>query len=103
MVYSRDCIASMSLGLSLFSIARHPAHSSYIPGLFYGMGNVFFHLLTDGCRSTVGGTNVWKLLSDEYGDYNVTRDLFFLWITGRSFFTCRRMVDVRRSAVQILL
>ena len=64
-----------------------------------------FHLLTDGCRSAVGGANVWKLLSDECGDYNVTRDLFVLWITGQGvfFFTCRRMVDVRRSAVQILL
>ena len=45
-----------------------------------------FHFLTDGCRSAVGDTNVWKLFSDEYGDYNVTRDLFFSGLRDREFF-----------------
>ena len=51
-----------------------------------------------------GGTNVWKLLSGEYGDYNVTRDPHTCFSVDYVIFsTGRRMVDVRRSAVHTLL
>ena len=77
-MYSRDCITSVSPSLFYIALSLHTHHTDWY-FLWYGIW--LFSPLTDGCRSTVGGTNVWKLLSDEYGDYNVTRDLhiFSLW------------------------
>ena len=65
MVHSRDCIASVSLGPSAFYIAQLlRTHHTKQDFAFT-------------CRPMVDVTwsvvqNVWKLLSDEHGDYNVS-------------------------------
>ena len=70
---------------SLFSIALS-LHTHHTDWYFLWHGKWLFSPLTDGCRSTVSGTNVWKLFSDEYGDYNVTRDLHMFFSRLRGFF-----------------